>query len=478
MSITWEDEPYVKAFVRDTPEFKALSYHARGLFFMLIRKVSRAGTLNVGRLGLRGVAVAVEGPWPELEAPLRELLEDGCVAYDNASGVVVVPNFMKAQETPQSDVARKRASRERARARAVDGSRTVTPSHVQSQSVPLSIDQKSREIVSRAPVREEQEECQDGGEEGSDFADFNRGAIRGRGGETEAAWRTGQSDDPGLCENGRSVADNPGDGRELPGPEGGETHAAGRGMDAGRNHNGGVTNESQVHADDDPGAPRQQGELTPGPPIAPPNDPESLLAVLERLVARGDPWAVSVERQRQERLGHLTEAQKQRLRENRDREAKAARPVVGGADEADTAAIVGAYEAARRRILGDKQYAALATDRNDARKILPDLRLLRERRKVAASLAEIVAHKLETYFRDPRNRGVNFALRWLLDRTEQDDLPKPARRVRDPTPEPSATGHASARPRHSAGRVPMTDEERVELAELKLRLANVKDGTD
>lgn len=112
----WEDERYVRLYTRDTPEFLALSWTARGLFALILRKVDRAGILEVGKLGLRGVAVAIGGPWVDVEGPLRELLEDGCVMLDEAGTAVMVPNFLIAQEAVQTDAARKRASREKARA--------------------------------------------------------------------------------------------------------------------------------------------------------------------------------------------------------------------------------------------------------------------------------------------------------------------------------------------------------------------------
>lgn len=198
---------------------------------------------------------------------------------------------------------------------------------------------------------------------------------------------------------------------------------------------------------------------------------ETLLDVLARMVASGDTWAVKVQDRRAGRHGgYLTEAEKNVLRKRRDEEP---RPTVTAADETDTAAIVGAYETARRRILGDRQYAALTADWNDARKILPDLRLLRERRKVIASLAEIVAHKLETYLRDPKNRGVNFALRWLLDRTEQDDLPRPKAKARG-SPEVPLDALPARNTRKVAA--PLSVEEQRDLEELKKRLKGNGDG--
>lgn len=214
--------------------------------------------------------------------------------------------------------------------------------------------------------------------------------------------------------------------------------------------------------------------MTPGAPNGQADDPECLLPVLARLVAAGDPWALKVEQWRQENPGRaLTEAQRKPLRRTLADEATRPRSKINGADETDTAAIVAAYETARRRILGDRQYAALTADWNDARKILPDLRLLRERRKVVASLAEIVAHKLETYLRDPKNRGVNFALRWLLDRTEQDDLPRPKAKARGSPDVP-----LDALPARNTRKVaaPLSAEEQRDLEELKKRLKGDVDG--
>lgn len=112
----WEDERYVRFYTRDTPEFLALSWHARGLIGLVMRKLDRAGVLVVGKLGLRGVAVAIGAPWVEVEGPLRELLDDGCLIFDETKASVVMMNFIEAQEAKQSDKARQSASRERARA--------------------------------------------------------------------------------------------------------------------------------------------------------------------------------------------------------------------------------------------------------------------------------------------------------------------------------------------------------------------------
>lgn len=130
----WEDERYVRFYTRNTPEWLALSWRARGLFGLLMRAVDRAGILAVGKLGPKGVATAIGAPWVEVEGPLDELLADGCVQHNGPA--VVIPNFLPAQEAPQSDAARKRAQRERARAE------VTKRDHMESQIVtepPLSV---------------------------------------------------------------------------------------------------------------------------------------------------------------------------------------------------------------------------------------------------------------------------------------------------------------------------------------------------
>jgi hypothetical protein len=145
----WEDEKYVRIYTRDTVDWLGLSFIAQGLFCLILRKVDRAGILDLGKHGRRAVAIAVgfPGEWSRLEPALDELLADGCVHIDGDH--LLVPNFIEAQEAVQSDAARKRSQRERARARVtgcdpgadkVSGSRDIpsrngTPGHDTGQKV-------------------------------------------------------------------------------------------------------------------------------------------------------------------------------------------------------------------------------------------------------------------------------------------------------------------------------------------------------
>jgi len=159
----WEDEQYIRFYKRNTPEWLALSWQARGLFGLLMREVDRAGILEVGpKLGLRGVAVAIRASWDEVKDALAELLEDGCVAFLEREGIVHIPNFLAAQEVTYSDVARKQKSREVARARAMAAGLGLAPEETPPPPVsPTRIDENvnsqatadavtNRDISSRA----------------------------------------------------------------------------------------------------------------------------------------------------------------------------------------------------------------------------------------------------------------------------------------------------------------------------------------
>jgi hypothetical protein len=127
----WSDERYVRLYTRDTPDWLCLSFPAQGLMCLLLRKVTRAGVLELGRAGRRGVFIAVGHAHQAamLDPALDELLADGCVEIvgDN----LVIPNFLEAQEAEASDKARARKRREKvrdvARAGGVTGSGHTPP---------------------------------------------------------------------------------------------------------------------------------------------------------------------------------------------------------------------------------------------------------------------------------------------------------------------------------------------------------------
>ena len=129
----WEDERYVRIYTRDTADWLALSFDAQALLCLLLRKVDRAGLLPLGKHGKRGVAAVLGhvGEWSRIQPALEELLVDGCIRQEG--DVLVVGNFIEAQEAAMSD--RQRKAEQRARARDAAGtprderSRIVTECH-------------------------------------------------------------------------------------------------------------------------------------------------------------------------------------------------------------------------------------------------------------------------------------------------------------------------------------------------------------
>jgi hypothetical protein len=140
----WSDERYVRIYTRDTPDLAAMGWEARALLWEVFRKMDRAGILQMGKSGHRGLAALVAMPFDVTERALAILLDDGVL---EAQGTCLVcKNFMDAQECSKSDVGRQRDKRERDRVAAL--SQNVTE---QSRDVT----QESREVTdSHEPSRD------------------------------------------------------------------------------------------------------------------------------------------------------------------------------------------------------------------------------------------------------------------------------------------------------------------------------------
>ena len=132
----WANERWIRLYTRDTGDWLMWPWQTRALFLFILRKVDRAGMMQLGKGKLQALAAMVGMPSQDVTEWIEPLLEDGCVKIHN--GVLCVPNFIPAQETVQTDRARQQASRERARSRVLsanDGhgaSHAVTDGHVES----------------------------------------------------------------------------------------------------------------------------------------------------------------------------------------------------------------------------------------------------------------------------------------------------------------------------------------------------------
>lgn len=139
----WEDERYVRTYVRDTPGWILGPWQARACLHPILRKLDRAGLYPLGEDGIEGLAAVIMLPLEVVQVGLDWWLSRK--TFEVHGEVLVMPKFIEAQEATQSDVARQRARRERARAEvtkrdvlsqfAIDESQTVTNGHDPSHAV-------------------------------------------------------------------------------------------------------------------------------------------------------------------------------------------------------------------------------------------------------------------------------------------------------------------------------------------------------
>jgi hypothetical protein len=139
--VRWEDERYVRLYTRDTITWKMLPWEGKALLALLFRKVDRAGLIDVGDYGAEGVAALVDLPTDVVSEGLAALIKARTVQWAEGGTVLLVPNFLTAQEAHQSDAQRKRDQRERVVAKAKldaitpEMSHGVTKSHETGQIV-------------------------------------------------------------------------------------------------------------------------------------------------------------------------------------------------------------------------------------------------------------------------------------------------------------------------------------------------------
>jgi len=109
--MNWSEEFWIKLYRRMSPSFMAMHWQSRGLFRLVITELDPAtGRLELGRLGLKAVSVAIHAPWEEVETFLQECLDDGCLAVDGSD--LVCPNYLEAQQSAQTGAARMRKLRQ------------------------------------------------------------------------------------------------------------------------------------------------------------------------------------------------------------------------------------------------------------------------------------------------------------------------------------------------------------------------------
>lgn len=156
----WEDERYVRLYTRDTIGWKLLPWQAKCVIPLVMRKLDRAGILDLGGAGLEGVAALIDMPAEVALPGIAAAIEKGVFVLN--ADALVMPHFLEAQECQQSDAIRQRESRERRRAeglvrKQVNGkdvwltpesdSGPVTAGHNRSQQVTPSLAVPSRAFI-------------------------------------------------------------------------------------------------------------------------------------------------------------------------------------------------------------------------------------------------------------------------------------------------------------------------------------------
>ena len=117
----WENERYVRIYVRDTVDLALMHWVSRNALWELFRKMDRAGVIDLGEHDpARGLAALMRMPEEVMRGCLEDWLRDGVVELHTVGGAqyLVSPNYIEAQEAKQSDRARAKSSRELRRDRA------------------------------------------------------------------------------------------------------------------------------------------------------------------------------------------------------------------------------------------------------------------------------------------------------------------------------------------------------------------------
>jgi hypothetical protein len=113
--VDWANERYVRLYVRDSTTWKLLDWRARCTLTMLLRKVDRAGVLEVGEHGVLGLAAVIELPLEVVEPGITQLMDPKIGVVVATPTHYVVPNYLDAQEAVQTEAHRSREYRGRKR---------------------------------------------------------------------------------------------------------------------------------------------------------------------------------------------------------------------------------------------------------------------------------------------------------------------------------------------------------------------------
>ena len=139
----WENERYVRTYTRDTTAMLMMAWDELSLFWGLLRKVDRAGILDLEGHGAGAIVAHLRCPIDVAERALKAWVQAGWVEIHG--DLLIIPCHIEAQEAKTSDAQRQRNSREQRRAKArlshvftehQSGERSVTMSDIPPSTEP------------------------------------------------------------------------------------------------------------------------------------------------------------------------------------------------------------------------------------------------------------------------------------------------------------------------------------------------------
>lgn len=140
----WEDERYVRLYTRDTTNWVVAPWQARAILPQVLRKLDRAGHLDLGDDGIDGLAALISFPLDIVQEGMKHWMKvrkDGHATLSMRGSVLVMDNFVTAQECRSTGAQRTREYRERQKVpehvspHSDFASPSVTPRHAPSRPV-------------------------------------------------------------------------------------------------------------------------------------------------------------------------------------------------------------------------------------------------------------------------------------------------------------------------------------------------------
>lgn len=92
----WSSERYARLYTRDTSNWVAGPWQARAVLPLVLRKLDRAGTLDLDDNGLEGLAAMIGLPVEVVEPGMAWWAKKGTLVM--VGSVLTMPNYVEAQE--------------------------------------------------------------------------------------------------------------------------------------------------------------------------------------------------------------------------------------------------------------------------------------------------------------------------------------------------------------------------------------------